>query len=281
MRKAIQFMIISALAFTLLNVGVKYLGKFNVYQIVCFRALGSLFFTYPFLIKHNISIVGNKVKLLLLRSACGLIAMTLFFSSLKLLPAGTAVSIRYVAPIFAAIFALFILKERIKPLQWLFFISAFVGVLMLKGFDLSMIGLGFLMAIISAVFTGLVFVVIRQIGNKDHPIVVVNYFMTMSFVVSGILCINYWITPQGWEWLVLISLGVTGYYGQVYMTKAMQQSETRLVAPLKYIEVIFTMLVGVIWFQEGYTFMSVSGILLILVSLVMNVYVVNQKKNLK
>ncbi len=270
-------MIISALAFTLLNVGVKYLGKFNVYQIVFFRALGSLFFTYPFLLKNKISIVGNKVKLLIARSIVGLIAMTLFFSALKLLPTGTAVSIRYIAPIFAALFALLILKEKIKPIQWLFFIAAFCGVLMLKGFDTDINSLGFIFALISALFTGLVFILIRKIGTHDHPMVIVNYFMTTSFIISGVLSIKFWIHPEGLEWVCLLSLGVFGYFGQIYMTKALQNSETRLVAPLKYIEVVFTMLAGVIWFTEDYTSITILGMLLIITSLVLNVLIVKKK----
>lgn len=270
-------MIISALAFTLLNVGVKYLGKFNVYQIVFFRALGSLFFTFPFLLKNKISFVGNNVKLLIARSIVGLIAMTMFFASIKLLPTGTAVSVRYIAPIFAALFALFILKEKIKPIQWLFFIAAFCGVLMLKGFDADINSLGFLFALISALFTGLVFIIIRRIGNQDHPMVIVNYFMVTSVVIAGLLSINYWVQPIGIEWLWLLSLGIFGYFGQIYMTKALQTSETRLVAPLKYIEVIFTMIAGVVWFTEDYTIITILGMLLIITSLVLNVLVVKKK----
>ncbi|WP_262510026.1 DMT family transporter [Olleya aquimaris] len=278
MKKAIQFMIISALAFTLLNVGVKYLGKFNVYQIVFFRALGSLFFTFPFLLKNKISFIGNKVKLLVARSIVGLIAMTMFFASIKLLPTGTAVSIRYIAPIFAALFALFLLKERIKPIQWLFFIAAFCGVLMLKGLETNVDSLGFVFALISALFTGLVFIIIRRIGNQDHPMVIVNYFMVTSFIIAGILSIKYWIQPIGIEWVALLSLGVFGYFGQIYMTKALQTSETRLVAPLKYIEVVFTMLAGVIWFTEDYTIVTILGMILIITSLVLNVIVVKRKQ---
>ncbi|RAJ14656.1 EamA-like transporter family protein [Olleya aquimaris] len=271
-------MIISALAFTLLNVGVKYLGKFNVYQIVFFRALGSLFFTFPFLLKNKISFIGNKVKLLVARSIVGLIAMTMFFASIKLLPTGTAVSIRYIAPIFAALFALFLLKERIKPIQWLFFIAAFCGVLMLKGLETNVDSLGFVFALISALFTGLVFIIIRRIGNQDHPMVIVNYFMVTSFIIAGILSIKYWIQPIGIEWVALLSLGVFGYFGQIYMTKALQTSETRLVAPLKYIEVVFTMLAGVIWFTEDYTIVTILGMILIITSLVLNVIVVKRKQ---
>ena len=48
---------------------------------------------------------------------------------------GAAVAIRYISPLFVAILAVFLLKEKIKPLQWIFFILAFVGVLTVKGFD--------------------------------------------------------------------------------------------------------------------------------------------------
>ena len=126
-------MIISALAFTILNAFVKSLSDFSVYQVVFFRALGSLFFTIPFLIKNGISLRGNRKVLLVLRSVFGLISMICFFLSLKYINMGTAVSIRYIAPIFAAIFAFFMLNEKVKPIQWFFFLIAFSGVLVLKG----------------------------------------------------------------------------------------------------------------------------------------------------
>lgn len=72
-------MLISALAFTFLNVFVKSLNSFGVFQIVFFRALGSLCFTLPFLLKNKIPLLGNKRRLLIMRSVFGLTSMTLFF----------------------------------------------------------------------------------------------------------------------------------------------------------------------------------------------------------
>jgi len=264
-------MVISALAFTFLNVFVKTLAEFSVYQIVFFRSLGSLFFTFPFLIKNKISILGNKRGLLVLRSVFGLTSMTLFFLSIKYIEMGTAVSIRYIAPIFAAFFALLFLKEKVKPMQWLFFGIAFLGVVILKGFDSEMQIEGVMYALISALFSGLIFITIRKIGSNDHPVVVVNYFMVISTVIGGILAINSWVTPVGIEWLILMSLGVFGYFAQLYMTKAMQVGETNQVAPLKYLEVIFTMIIGLVWFEETYTLLSLLGILLIVFGLTLNV----------
>jgi len=264
-------MIISALAFTFLNTFVKQLNTFNVYQIVFFRSLGSLFFTVPLLIKLKLAPLGNKRMLLLLRSIVGLISMVFFFKSLKYMPMGTAVSIRYIAPLFAALFAIFLLKEKIKPIQWLFFILAFIGVVILKGFDAEVESIGLLYALISAIFAGFVYISIRKIGSADHPLVVVNFFMVLSTLIAGVLAIGNWRSPSGMEWAIFASLGVFGYFGQYYMTKAMQIGETNQVAPLKYLEVIFTMGIGLLWFQEQYTLWSVLGILCIVLGLTLNV----------
>ncbi|WP_317170194.1 DMT family transporter [Winogradskyella eckloniae] len=278
LKKAIQYMIISALAFTLLNVFVKSLKSFSVYQIVFFRALGSLFFTIPFLLKNKISLLGNKRGLMIMRSVVGLISMTLFFMSIKYIAMGTAVSLRYIAPIFATVFALFILKEKIRPIQWLFFAIAFSGVLILKGFDdTEMQVTGVILAIVSALFAGLVYIFIRKIGDADHPVVIVNYFMVISAVIGGLLSISDWVTPVGKDWLILMSLGVFGYFAQLYMTKAMQVGETNQVAPLKYLEVIFTIIIGLLWFKEVYTLWSLVGVILIVSGLTLNV--ITKKKS--
>ena len=94
--------------------------------------------------------------------------------SIQYLPLGSAVSLRYLAPFFAALFAWLILKERIKSIQWVFFLMAFVGVLIMKGFNSQIDITGLICILISAIFSGLVYVLIRKIGTYDHPVVVVR-----------------------------------------------------------------------------------------------------------
>lgn len=264
-------MIISTLAFACMNVTVKYLSAINAPEIVFFRSFSSLFFTFGFLLKKKIPIAGNNKKILILRGIVGVTSMTFFFASIKYLSVGTAVSLRYVAPIFAAIFAILFLKEKIKPLQWLFFIMAFSGVVILKGFDAQVNTFGLLLVLIASVFSGFVYIILSKIGKSEHPVVVVNYFMIIATIVGGVLSIKDWTTPVGMQWVLLLSLGVFGYYGQVYMTKAFQSAPTNQVAPLKYIEVVFTVVIGLFWVNEIYTFWSLLGITLIIGGLILNV----------
>ncbi|EDM45406.1 hypothetical protein SCB49_06352 [unidentified eubacterium SCB49] len=263
-------MIISAFAFTFLNVFVKLLDRFEVPQIIFFRSIGSLFFTTGFLLQNKISPLGNQRKLLLARAIAGLLSMGLFFAALKHLQMGSAVSLRYIAPIFAMFFALIFLKEKIKKIQWLFISIAFLGILLMKGFDDAMSPLGLLLILSSALFSGFVFILIRKIGSGDNPVVVVHYFMFIAALISGILSIAYWKTPVGVEWFYLICLGFFGYAGQLFMTKAFQTEQMNTIAPFKYLEVIFTMSLGFIWLDEKYTLMSLIGIFLVLLGLTLN-----------
>lgn len=272
LQKAILFMLISTLAFAIMNGVVKYLSDFSAFQLVFFRSIGSLIITMIYLNYKKISILGNKRWLLIARGVFGSISLLLFFLSLKYLPVGTAVTLRYLSPIFAAVFAVIWLKEKIKPIQWLFFLIAFSGVFILKGYDenISLIGIG--LVLLSALGMGLVFVVISKIGKQDHPMVIINYFMAIGVIIGGLLSINNWIQPVGVEWLLLASLGIVGFIGQLFMTRSFQIASTSLVAPLKYLEVIFTVLIGATWFMEIYTIWSVLGIALVIIGLVLNIF---------
>ncbi|WP_423998318.1 DMT family transporter [Maribacter sp. IgM3_T14_3] len=273
MKKAILFMIISTFSFSLMNSFVKYLDHIPTFEIVFFRTIGSLVLATAYILVKGIPILGNNRKFMIFRALAGIIAMSLFFMSLKYLPVGTAVSLRYLAPIYAAIFAVFLLKERLKPIQWFLFLFAFAGVLVLKGFDQNINSTGLLLVLAASVFSGLVYVLIRKIGNSDHPLVIVNYFMFVGTIVGALLSINNWVTPIGTDWLLLLSLGVFGFFGQVFMTKAFQIAKTNLVAPLKYIEVIFTIMVGIFWFGDIYSTWSLLGILMIVTALIANVII--------
>ena len=265
-------MVVSALAFALMNLLVKYLNGFGVYQIVFFRAIGTLAFTTPLILKNKIPYFGSKKQLMIIRAIVGVISLTCFFQSLNYIPVGTAVSLRYTAPIFAAILAVFLLKEKIKLLQWFLFALAFSGVLIIKGFGQDINTLGLVLIFVSAFSNGLVFVLIRKIGKDESPLVIINYFMLTALIFGGVMSIGDWKTPNQIEWLILLSLGVFGYVGQIYMTKALQSHETNVIAPLKYLEVVFMIAIGAFWFGEIYNLWTILGVFLIMFGLIYNIY---------
>lgn len=269
-------MLIATLFFTGMQTAAKALSDFPVFQVLFFRSMITALLCIAFLKNKGISLKGNNRKLLLLRAILGILSMSLFFITLQRMPFGASVSLKYLSPIFTAIFAVLILKEKVKPIQWFFFLGALLGVVLLKGFDTRIDNFNLILGVLGAAFGGGVYVVIRKIGQSEHPMVIINYFMLSAAILTGILMLPNWKNPSLYQWTLLLSTGIFGYFAQIYMTKAFQIESASRIAQLKYLEVIYSLMIGLVWFGEGYNWLSLIGILCIMAFMILNVLVKNQ-----
>ena len=271
-------MIAAAAGFTVVNIGVKYLDHMGTFQLVFFRAIGSAICCFVYLWRAGISVIGNNQRILILRSVVGLISITLFFKAIQIMPFASAVALRYLSPLFATAFAVFFLHEKVKPIQWFFVLTAFAGVVLIKGFDPRVSMIALVIILLSAIFSGLVYMLIRKIGMTEHPVVIVNYFMTITAVVAGLLSIPAWIHPVGVQWIVVACMGLFGFLAQLLMTRALQLAEANAVTPFKYSEVLFSIAIGWFFFGEYLTAAGAFGIAVIIGSLIAIVRVKRVRK---
>ncbi len=271
-------MILSALSFAVMNIIIRYVNHLPVFQLVFFRSIGTAAITLFLIHRAQLPVLGSHRGLLISRALFGVSSMLCFYKAIQLMPVGTAVSLRYLSPIFASFIAIFMLKEKVRPIQWLFFIGAFSGVALIKGFDtrVSMEGLAFILT--AALLSAFVYTTIRKISTREHPLVIINYFMVLSTIVGACGCLYEWQNPQGVEWPLLLSLGLLGFVAQVWMTKALQTAETNLITPVKYSEAIFTLLAGWMIFGEDQNAYALAGVLLVICALVANVYVKHKSR---
>jgi len=272
MPKGIFYILIATFAFAWMNINAKYLSDFHPMQVVFFRAIGTYVFVAPFMAIKGISFVGYRPKLLLLRGVVGVLSLSAFFWAVQRIPVGSAISIRYVAPFFTAFLSIYLLKEKVSVYQWLSFFIAFLGVLLLKGVDARIDLLSLFAVLFSALSVGLVFVLVRMLAKTEKVLTIIHYFMLCCIAVS--LCfIQFWRWPIGQEWIWVSSIGVLGLIGQVYMTMAFKHSEATLLAPFKYMELIYAVIIGYFFLQEKYNFFAIAAMALIILGMVLNVIV--------
>ena len=264
MTKGIGFMLISTFAFSLMQLCVKFLNHLPAHELILFRSLISLVLSLGYLIPKRINPLGNNRKFLLLRGVFGVTALSLFFVTLQNIPLASAVTIQYLSPIFTAIIAIFLLGERMKRMQWLFFAIAFVGVALLKGFDERVSLFYLLLGVGSAFFAGAAYNCIRMVKDTDHPLVVVLYFPMVATPIMLVLTYFDWVTPIGWDWVLILLLGIFTQIGQVFMTRALQTEKANLVTSLKYLGSLYALVYGYFIFDETYGLVSLLGILLVL-----------------
>ena len=279
MNKGAQYMIISSFAFSLMHLCVKAMPHIPVFEVVFFRSLGSLLITFFYLNKNKTPIFGNNKKVLFARGLLGTIGLCLFFITLQNIPLAGAVTIQYLSPVFTALFAVIILRERVKKRQWLFFALAFIGVYLLKGFDVSgQISYYFaLIGVASACFSGLAYSCIRHLRTTESTLVVVFYFPLVATPIMGALSFFNWVKPQGVDWAYIVALGLVTQVAQVFMTKGIQSDSAGNIMTYKYIGVVFAFIYGYFIFKETYSFLSVFGIFLLLSGVILNAVFKNQQ----
>lgn len=279
MNKGAQYMIISSFAFSLMHLCVKAMPHIPVFELVFFRSLGSLLITFFYLNKNRIPIFGNNKKVLFARGLFGTIGLSLFFITLQNIPLAGAVTIQYLSPVFTTLFAVIILREHVKKTQWIFFVLAFTGVFLLKGFDVSgQISYYFvLIGIASACFSGLAYNCIRYLRTTEPTLVVVLYFPLVATPIMGVLSFFNWVKPQGLDWVYIVALGVVTQVAQVFMTKGIQSDSAGNIMTYKYVGVVFAFIYGYFIFKETYSLLSVFGIFLLLSGVILNAIFKNKQ----
>ena len=268
----IGYMLLATLLFACMNVLVKGVPRLPAVELVFFRSVISFIICYGMLLKAGVSPWGTNKGLLVARGAVGAVALIMFFITLQHIPLASAVTMQYLSPIFTTLLGIVLVKERVYPMQYIFFALAFGGVLLLEGFDARVSPLYLGLGIGSAVFSGLAYNAIRRIGNREHPLVIVLYFPLVTLPITGAYVAFNWVQPVGVEWLYLIAIGILTQFAQYYLTKAYQAEAISKVASLQYTGIIYALIMGWIFFGETFNIFSYMGILLVLIGVMLNIW---------
>ena len=269
MSAGIRYMLIATFFFALMNIGVKSLPRIPSYEIVFFRALVSLVIGYILIRRAGLSPWGNKKSYLILRGLTGTIALIMYFYTLQVMPLATAATLIQLSPIFTIILAGIMVKEPPRPIQWLFFLLAFGGVIMVKGFDARITPGELAIGVTAAFFAGLAYNYIRKLKGHDDPLVVVFYFPLVTVPLVGTYTALHWVQPDPLEWVILILTGVVVTIAQIFMTKAYQLEKAANVSNFTYIGVVLSIIIGWVLFDEGITLLAFTGIGLIIFGVIM------------
>ena len=269
--------------FAVMNVAIKYVAHLPTFELVFFRALIAASIAYTTLRVKGIPAWGNRKGLLILRGVFGFGALSMFIATLQNMPMATALVIQYMSPVFVAILGIFLLKEPMRPLQWVWLAMAFAGVVMIKGFDPRVSILYLSIGIASCILSAFAYTTVRSLKDTDHPLVVVFYFPLVTLPVAGLLMWYQWRhigvsefifeqhTLEDWLWILV--MGVFAQLGQIFMTLSLHLEKANVVSSMSYLGMIFGLIFGYFLFGETYGILAAAGIFLVLLGVLMNVFV--------
>ncbi|SMR99090.1 aromatic amino acid exporter [Vibrio mangrovi] len=251
-------MFLSALGFALMSACVKAGSQYGVpvFEIVAARALVSLIISYLDVKRKKISIWGNNHKLLFARGAVGTASLMCVYYSVTTLPLAEATILQYMHPVFTALLAVIFLKERIQPATLICIVMCLLGLYFIlqsdSGTEIStaLPPLSVLLALLGAFGSSIAYVIVKKLSRTEDSSVIIFYFPLVALPVSSLLIGDDFIMPDFNLIILLILVGVFTQVGQYGLTKAMQTQDAGRASAFAYVQIIVSILIGVVAFNE-------------------------------
>ena len=264
------FMSLSALSYCLMSIFVKLVGsELMTVQIVFVRGLITLVITFLILRHNKVAPFGNNQIVLTIRGVVGTVALFLVYESLHRLSLPEATVIQYLYPIFTAFFASLIISEHVGRVLHFSIIMGLAGVYVIL--DFPFIGsekiptFDALIALSGAFLTGLSYVMVRKASKlKESPYVIMFYFPLFTVPMSLFFLPENWVTPTATGWVYLVMIGISSQLGQLFLTFGYELLPASRAAMTSYLQVPFSVIAGIIIFNDVITLNFMVGTLIIL-----------------
>ncbi|MCP4764650.1 MAG: DMT family transporter [Gammaproteobacteria bacterium] len=273
--KAAAFVVIAMSMITTNDAIVKHLTQvFNVGQIMFLRGAVICVIFASFMRLRGQPIITRRSlhRWNLMRALFELGATLFFLTGLSLLPIAVASTLGFSSPIFLALLAGLILKERVGLDRWIVILIGFGGVMLITNPFSAEASWAMIFPIICAFFVALRDIAIRYVPG-DLPSSQVAFTNAWVVMLGGGIYSLY----QGWgeadlQWyLWFLALGVIIYSGYLCLIIGSRLGELSFIGPFKYVSIIIAILYGyLIWGEQpslsmlaGAAVIVFSGIILL------------------
>ena len=193
-RFSIYNQIISCSFFSLLGLQVKLLlDKTNIETIVFYRSFFGLFLiiVISILLKKNIKVIRtSNIKIHVLRSIFGALAMYFGYRSLNYISLSEATSIGFTKVFFASVLAFFFLIEKLNLLSLILVLFGFFGVFLIALPTQTSNLIGVYMSIFSALCVAGGIISISFLAKIENTLTVMIYHSFFSTIVFFIVFKN-------------------------------------------------------------------------------------------
>ncbi|MBY7141893.1 DMT family transporter [Virgibacillus sp. NKC19-3] len=263
--KGILLLLLSAFGFALMAMFVKLSGDIPTTQKTLFRNGVSMFIALGFVIYHKERLFGQKKnqKYLMLRSALGMTGVLLNFYAIDHLVLSDADMLNKMSPFITIIFAAIFLKEYVMRFQVVAVIIAFLGTLFIIKPVFNLDTIPYVAGILSAVFAGGAYTVLRVLGNKEQFYTVVFYFSAFSTVILLPFVILFYEPMTAQQWIYLLAAGVFATVGQFGITVAYKFAPAKEISIFFYSTVVYSGIISILLFGQIPDFWSILGYLAI------------------
>jgi S-adenosylmethionine uptake transporter len=260
------------------DVVVKFLGaSYSSFQIIFFSGLMGFPLVTMMLMADRTD--GNLIPKhpwwTALRTVSAVATGAMGFYAFSKLPMAQCYAIFFAMPILITLLAIPILGEKVGLRRGMAIVVGLLGVLIVLQPGQVDLGLGHLAALGAATTGAMTSVIVRKIGHDERSVVLMLYPMVASFLLMGLaMPFVYVPMPVGHLGLLAV-MALLGLIGSAFVIAAYRTAPAIIVAPMQYSQIIWAVIYGYLFFDEGMDLYTGVGTAVIIVS---GIYIVLRER---
>ena len=262
----ILWMVLTGLLFLGVTVLVKILGpRVPAPEAAFLRYLLGLVLLIPML---KISLKDKLDSVLwvnfIARGIFHTLAVVLWFFAMTQIPIAEVTAMNYLSPVYVALGAVLFLKEKMAIRRVLAVIFALVGALVILRPGFREVSMGHVAMMGTAIFFAGSYLFAKHLTNRVSAETVV--IMLSILVTIGLFPLAYivWVPPRVDELIILFGVAVLATLGHYTMTKAFMAAPVTVTQPVTFLQLIWAISVGALFFNENIDpFVIAGGIIIV------------------
>lgn len=235
--KAIAWMGGALLSFTVMAISVRELSSgMHAFEMIFIRsAIGVAILAVILWATGWQPLRTKRIAGHLFRNAVHFTGQVLWIFGITLLPLATVFAIEFTTPIWGAILAVAVLRERMNRGRWVALGLGFIGILVILRPGLAAVGSGALIMLACSLFFGATSVITKWLTRSEQPVAIVFYMALMQTLFGAVASVFVWtpVAVDAWPWLILLAItGLTAHYS---LTRALSVADASFVMPFEFL----------------------------------------------
>lgn len=245
---------------------VKYLGPtIPAAEAAFLRYLIGLVFLLPLLGQiMRTPLTRRHWGLFTLRGLSHAVGVALWFYAMARIPIADVTAMNYLAPIYVTIGAALFLGEKLAARRVIAVIVGLLGVLIILRPGFREVGPGHLAMLGAALVFGASYLLAKLLTDQTNAAIVVG--MLSLWVAIGLAPMAWvvWVPPSPKALAVLTLVALLATAGHYTMTLAFAEAPVTVTQPVSFLQLVWAVALGALFFDEGVDIWVVIGGLVIL-----------------
>ena len=264
--KAFIFASLTALISVSNDIVAKFISpEIPTQQTAFLRFFFSLVTLLPFMQLEAIYTLKKQVGLHTLRGVIGACAIGLFIYSLNKLPLPVVTVLSLTQTLFALPISYIFLKERLQPKIVAATLLGFLGVLVFFWEPLYP-SQHYLILLLSSLLFALLDMLAKKLVHKASFFSMLFHFSLLTTCAAAPLALLTWKPITLPDTLLLLALGAGANLIQISLFIALKNAPAHRISPFRYLEVVFSFILGWALFQETISQHMILGTAIIILA---------------